>query len=278
MRHWIMGLVLVGGIAAAHPAPACGADTDCVLDIGGTERTYRIRLPQTPSAAPMGAILYAHGYKGSAAGAMRNKALEALAGELGIAFVAAKSFGDDWMIPGVPSHTRNGVSPDGSEELAYFDALVADITGRFGIDPDRILMTGFSAGGMVTWTLACHRGGMFAGFAPIAGTFWRPVPETCTSPVTSLVHIHGTEDRIVPLGGRPIAQTHQGDVPRALAMYRDYGGFGEAAREQRGDLDCEMRENADGAVLDYCAFVGGHSFRTAHLRMAWKRLMGPGGS
>ncbi|MEM9146343.1 MAG: prolyl oligopeptidase family serine peptidase [Pseudomonadota bacterium] len=272
MRIW-MALAL--GLAMAVPggqAAACGADTDCLLTIDGVERTYRIRMPEG-STSPVGAVLYAHGYKGSAAGAMRNKALAEMANDLGIAMVAAKSAGDDWKIPGVPAETQDGKTTDGAAEFAYFDALLDAMATRYGIDPARVMMTGFSAGGMMTWNLACHRGDRFAGFAPVAGTFWRPVPDTCPSPASSLVHIHGTEDRIVPLSGRPIAQTHQGDVARALAMYTRHGAFGEAVSERRGELACEVRTAPDGRFLDFCLFEGGHSFRISHLRMAWDRLM-----
>lgn len=273
MRRMIGLAGLIALALCGPPAAACGPDTDCLLTVEGRERAYRIHLPDGAAPARGAAILYAHGYRGSAAGAMRNVALTGLADALGVALVAAGSDGDDWRIPGVPSHTRDGHTPDGSAELAYFDALQADLAERFGIVPERTLMTGFSAGGMMTWTLACQRGESFAGFAPIAGTFWRPVPVSCPSLPASLVHVHGTEDRIVPLTGRPIGETHQGDVYRAIALYARHGAYYEPAQERRGDLDCETRRNAEREVLDFCLFDGGHSFRIGDLRMAWERIM-----
>jgi len=88
-----------------------------------------------------------------------------------------------------------------------------------------MMATGFSAGGMMVWNLVCDRSTLFAGFAPIAGTFWEPMPTSCAAPPASVVHIHGTSDKTVPLLGRPIAGTHQGQVPTALEMYARHGDF-----------------------------------------------------
>ena len=265
----ILGAVLP--LAAAlwpGAAAACGtAASDCRIG----ERTYRIHMPIDGPAHP-GAIVYAHGYRGSAAAAMRNTALLALADRLGVAFVAAKSFSDDWRIPGVPADPAT----DGTEELAYFDALVEALGTRHGIDTDRLMVAGFSAGGMMVWTLACDRPDLFAAFAPIAGTFWRPVPDSCGPDRPSLIHTHGTADRIVPLTGRPIGPSHQGDVFRALAMHVRDGGFGEARTEAEGDLTCAVRRSGAGGLLEFCTHPGGHSFRTDYLERAWRRFTAEG--
>lgn len=160
---------------AAH---ACSADTDCVLG----QRTYRIHLPAArDTAKPMGAIVYMHGYRGTAAGTMRNAALRKLADKLGVALVAPKSSRADWNLPNSPS------GGDGSA-VAFFDAFIPVLAARHGIDTRRLMATGFSAGGMMVWNLACYRPDLFAGFAPIAGTFWAPVPPRCPQAAPHLVH------------------------------------------------------------------------------------------
>lgn len=265
------GLALALGLMA-QTAAACGVETDCVLEVGGKERTYRIRMPEAPSSGKIGAILYHHGYRGSAKGAMGHKGMAELAAQLGVALIAAKSDGDDWQIANMPGHSR----VDGSDALAYTDAVLADVTERFAIDPDRIMATGFSAGGMMVWTLACHRSESFAGFAPIAGTFWAPVPESCSSPPASIVHIHGSADKIVPLAGRPIANTHQGAIADAMALYIRHGAFTLLSSQAFGELDCTLLANADGDVLEMCLHTGGHSFKASYIAHAWSRLMDAG--
>ncbi|MFK7744189.1 MAG: PHB depolymerase family esterase [Roseobacter sp.] len=254
---------------AASAVKACGPDTDCAIGA----RHYRIALPEIydgNTAVP--AIVFAHGFRGSARGVMRNSALRRLASELGVALIAVKSDGPGWSLPNGP-RTFNS---DGSKEFAYFDAVLDDATDRFAIDKDRILATGFSAGGMMVWNLACARSDRFVGFAPIAGTFWLTPPETCEQPVKSLIHIHGDADKTVPLLGRSIGQTKQGEVPQAIAMYKEYGGFGEPSLARYGDLSCKERQNNTGEILAFCLFSGGHSFRTEHLRYAWEAVQKAG--
>ncbi len=209
--------------------------------------------------------MFMHGWRGSAAGVMKNGSLGKAVSNLGLALIAPKSFNQDWDIKNSPSQV-------GLYEIDFFDRLLADVTQRFPIDSDRIMATGFSAGGMMTWTLACERGERFAGFAPIAGTFWAPEPENCPSAPVHLMHVHGTTDTMVPLGGRPIANTAQGDVMKALSMFASTGGFEGSEQYAEGELSCERKTNAGGKVLELCLHDGGHSFRTEYVVRAWRQL------
>lgn len=244
----------------AGPAGACGVETDCVIG----ERSYRISLPEGHGTKPLGAVIYAHGYRGSAAGAMKNAALRSAAHAEGLAFVATKSATADWLVPGVPEDP----AADGTIELDYYDAVVDDLARRFGIDRTRLIATGFSAGAMMVWNLACHRSETFAAFVPISGTFWEPMPESCPSEPVNLIHIHGTADKVVPLEGRPIKVSRQGSVPEALAMMARTGGYRADGRTVEGALSCEHARTPGGALLSFCTHPGGHSMRTEFLATA----------
>lgn len=253
-------LTVLGG-----PALACGPDSNCMLG----DRHYRIAMPEGhDGTSPVPAIVFAHGYRGSAQGVMRNGSLRRMASDMGVALIAAKSEGDDWVIPNAPRH----MDTDGAPEFDYFAAVLEDAMARYPIDGDRIVATGFSAGGMMTWNLACSMSDRFAGFIPISGTFWLKPPERCTGPVASIVHIHGTTDRTVPLDGRPIGPTHQGKVSAALKMYRDYGDFQPQGEATYGDLECVEEASSTGDMLKFCLFEGGHSFRTEFVRFGWDQL------
>lgn len=267
-RHLLAAIasLAIGGSMLPSPAHACGADSDCKIL---QDRHYRIRMPEGHDGkTPVGAIIYAHGYKGTAAGAMRNKSLGKAVSELGLAFIAVKSGGDDWKLPNAPSEPTK----DEQHELQYFDAVIADVANRFAVDTSKLLMTGFSAGGMMTWTLACERGAKFAGFAPIAGTFWAPTPTQCSSPPAHVIHYHGTSDKIVPLTGRPIQNSHQGDIFKVLSMYRDHGDYKGEDRTEPLDLKCQRTKNASGKILEFCLHPGGHQFKTSYIKRAWEEL------
>lgn len=261
-------LVLSATGALSGPAHACGPRSDCVI---GDGRYYRIRLPAGhDNTRPIGAIVFAHGYKSSGREAVESPGFAALGRSLGVAIIAAKSANDAWSLANAPSDAG------AVDEVAYFDRVIDDATRRFAIDPKRIVATGFSAGGMMVWTLACERSGRYAGFVPIAGTFWHPVPESCNAAPGSVVHLHGDHDPVVPLEGRAIGKARQGVVRDAIAMYARHGGFGETTAVRRDGLRCENRTNWAGDLLNFCLYEGGHTFSLAHLRAAIGMLQAAG--
>ena len=241
---------------------ACGPDTDCQVG----DRIYRIAM--TDGVQNPGALVFSHGYRGSARGVMRNGGLRRLANEIGLALIAAHGEGGTWDLQGSPSNPQS----DGSAEFAYFEAVLNDAQSRFGIDRTNVIATGFSAGGMMTWNLICHRSDLLRGGVPMSGTFWENMPTSCETTPVSVVHIHGDNDPTVSLSGRPIGTTHQGDVPKALDMYARHGDFGNKIAQQMGGLNCATRDNSEGQVLALCLFSGGHSFRLENLRAGLELL------
>lgn len=254
MRILALLLTLLGS-----PALACGETTDCGIPNG----TYRVHLPP---GAPTGAILFAHGYRGTAAGTMQSAALLALADDLGVALVGLKSFDEDWTIPNAPSA---GTRPE-RDEVDYALRVQRDVADRFGIDAERMLLVGFSAGGMLTWNVACAAGGAFAAFVPMSGTFWGGPPDTCPTEAR-IFHFHGTSDDVVPIAGRPIGPTVQGDMNDVLAMYRADKALGEGRAVDREGLDCTQWDG--GAMLRYCLHPGGHEFRTDWIAGVWNEVV-----
>ena len=251
--------------SGSEPATACGVDTDCRLG----HRYYRIALPEPMPAGPMiGAIVYMHGYRGTVDGVMSNRGLRDMANGLGVALIAAKSLFEGWALPNAPSQRV----ADPSQELDYFKALIDDVTGRFPIDRKRLLAAGFSAGGMMTWTLACEMGEAFFAFVPIAGTYWSPVPDRCADGPVNLVHYHGLTDSVVPLLGRRIAQAKQGEVPLALDAMVRMGAYTQVETRTEGTLVCEHRAEARGTVLEFCTHPGGHEMSPRFIARAWTML------
>lgn len=256
-------LFILLAMVLAPMAQACGANSDCAVG----ERVYRISLPEG-SGPPMGAVVWAHGYRGTAAGVMRNGSLRRMVHEQGLALIALQGVNGSWDLPNGPR------TPDstGAAEFAYIEQVIKDTQTRFGIDPAQLVASGFSAGGMLVWNLACARPELFTGFVPFSGTYWLEPPYSCAFPVASIIHIHGDRDGTVPLLGRQIGPTKQGEVPQALAHYSDHGNFGPLSEATEGPLECTRSTNDTGAALELCLFEGGHSFRTEHLSYALDRL------
>ncbi|MEM7567674.1 MAG: polyhydroxybutyrate depolymerase [Pseudomonadota bacterium] len=260
LRILAAALTLGGLVAAPVSAQACGADTDCVVEDG----TYRV---VTPDGAPKGAILYFHGWQGTAPGVMRNGALARVARERDLLLIAPNGRNKTWAYPGSPSQAR--------DDFAFVDSVMADVETRFGVTRDTTMVTGFYIGGSMAWSVACYRGEGFLGFAPVAGAFWDPIPESCPSPVPNLLHVHGTSDTVVPMEGRPIGDGwHQSDVRESLAVWYEQGACDAPVDQSRSGLACEARAcGADTTTLiELCLHPGGHSIRTEWVAQAWDKL------
>lgn len=83
----------------------------------------------------------------------------------------------------------------GDRDLAFFDAIVAELARRGCLDRDRVYSTGFSNGGFFTNVLACHRAEVLAAVAPAGGG--GPF-DTCEDSRVPTLITHGRKDRVVP--------------------------------------------------------------------------------
>jgi polyhydroxybutyrate depolymerase len=267
LRVVLVVCLAVQALVWSDRAGACSADSDC--EVG--DRTYRLRLPDSrDGGAAVGAIVFLHGYRGKSAGVMRNKAMLALADRLGVALVALQSIGDDWSLPRAPS---SDIVP-GVDEAEYLDAVMEDLAGRADIDRERVVIAVFSSGGMGVWHLACYRGGSFAGFVAMSGTFWKPEPEACPSPPAKLIHYHGAQDKIVPMQGRQIKDAMQGDVLKSMEMLAATGSYGAPEDASEDGLECTRWSGGEGGFLELCQFDGKHAMKTAHVERAWDLIVG----
>jgi len=270
----LAGFILAVGAVAQEPSlpksgDPCPASAGCRVASG----SYRIVLPpQAAAGQPVGAILYFHGYQGSAEEVIADPGLLAAARRLGVALIAPDGAGRTWSYPGSPARNR--------DEFVFVGQVLDDIVARFPIDPSRILASGFSQGGSMIWYLACRMPQRFAAFAPIAGAFWEPLPERCEGPRPPLIHVHGTSDRTVPLAGRALRSgARQGDAFKSFAILEPGGctaGWAGAARTDiaAGELSCRVAVGCDGpARLELCLHAGGHEADPAWVERAWRLTM-----
>lgn len=261
-----MGGLLTCLLSTANAAEtaACGEETACELEGG----RYYIHMPEDHDPSdPMGAVFFLHGHRGNAINEIRNKSFKRMADELGVAFVAVQGVKGTWSFPTAPRNLR--------DEYAFFDRVLEDVSGKFGVDRDRTMLSGFSSGGFMTWYMACENADRFSGYAPIAGAFWKPLPDECPSQPPYLFHVHGTTDTVVPLEGRPLGggKWHQGDVFKSFDVWLRQTGQTTAAPEdyKEGNLSCE-RWTPEKGVLELCLHDGGHSVRAEWIKRAWTEL------
>jgi len=211
--------LFVMGLCAATSAQAgCGDAPDaCEMDTGA----YHIALPDDPEEAAV--MVFLHGAGGSGAGVIRNQTLVSTVTDRGYAFLAPTA------LPRRPGQT-GGVwnfypGWEGRDETAFLSATVADAAARFGTSPERVFLTGFSAGAFMVTYLACETPQAFPAYAPLAGAFWDPLTEACNCPV-KFFQTHGCRDRTVPIEGSPLGGGRflQRDVLASLTFSRTANG------------------------------------------------------
>lgn len=159
------------------------------------DRSYRIDLPANPQGAPV--IIGLHGGGGSADQFARSSGLSRPANRQGYAVIYPEGTGRAATWNGgycCGSAQRNRV-----DDMAFLDAVIADATRRFGLNPERLYLTGMSNGAIMAETYAARHPGRVRAVAGVAGTMDTgrirvkgPVP---------LLHIHGTADAMVPYAG-----------------------------------------------------------------------------
>jgi polyhydroxybutyrate depolymerase len=259
----LLAALALAVLAMTAPAHACGSDSDCRVTDGG----YRIALPEGAEAAP-GALVYLHGWQGTPEGVMRFAALRSMADRLGIALIAPRGADKGWMLPRAFAGVR---AP--RDDIGYVNAVVDDAVARFGLDPERIVVSGFSLGGSMTWYIACAEGGRYAGYIPVAGAFWEPYVEDCVMPLAEIRHVHGLADETVPLAGRKLSVATQGDTRRSFALLRGFAGCGGTLDGARaaGDLTCAV-QTCGGTRQELCLHDGGHSVKPAWIERAWREI------
>jgi polyhydroxybutyrate depolymerase len=186
----------------AVPAAVSAAVVTYTITVDGRDRTYLLRSPErVDQTAPLPLLLVIHGAGGNASKAEKATAMTDLAGADG--FIVAYPNGTQAAdIEGEYSWNAGACCArpvrDGIDDVKFIMAAIADIQTQQPVDPDRIYVSGFSNGGMLSYRLACERPGFFAGVAVIAGAL--NVPD-CAAAATSVLMIHGTGDFTVPYKG-----------------------------------------------------------------------------
>lgn len=118
------------------------------------------------------------------------------------------------------SDAELGVAIGGAEER-LFRGLAKLAGGR------RMLVTGFSQGGILSYVMAARRGGIVAKAFPVAGMCPRALLPRAGAPAAPVVAFHGTEDRVLAIeGGRAAVEGFRAHGTEAAL--REYPGVGHA--------------------------------------------------
>ena len=280
-RSMALAALLTAGFLGAlpHTGHACGGPDDaCSVALG----SYFAAQPEAAAQGKRPVVVFFHGGGGWGSRIFKlRKEMTRDFTDRGYVVLAPNGkkrpgsrFGPGWaFIPQFEPHR---------DDLAFTRQILDDAEGRFNIDRDRVLVTGYSIGGSLASYLACWDPTLASAFAPVAGGFWRPHPEDCAGPV-KLLHTHGWRDQTVPLEGRPLssAGVEQGDIFETLQRWRTENGCAKYRADKfvtKGPFWRRIWTHCDqGTALEFALHPGGHGVPDAWANHAidWFESLSP---
>ncbi len=151
----------------------------------------------------------------------------------------------------------DGTTNISTNDLAFTDAIIADISSAYSVEPSQIYAVGYSNGGMMAYGLACRRGAQIAAAAIMSGTM---LPGECDAEnYTSILHFHGTADDALPYNGNQEYQSIA-DVMSFWVSHNGISNTSPATTDLGGGVtkDEYTGGSEDTSVVLYTIQDGGH--------------------
>ena len=163
--------------------------------VGGRE--YLIDLPSQSAGAPL--IVALHGGGGSPAQFARSSGISKVAIPAGFAVAYPAGSGRGRFLTWNGGYCCGYAARKDIDDVAFLEDVIQDAVARFGVDRDRVFMTGMSNGAIMAEAYAAVRPGDLRAVAGVAGTLdLKAHPPRAALPI---LHIHGTADTRVPYAG-----------------------------------------------------------------------------
>ncbi len=239
VRRWVasitFGLVTVVGFGVQGSPPAAG-------ELGPSAvRPYGFKVPEGyDGSSPLPLVVLLHGYGSS--GPAQNAAFRLSAEADRATFFLA-----------YPDGTRDRVGRrfwnatdaccdfygSSVDDVAYLDAVLDEIAGRYRVDPARVYLVGHSNGAFMAHRYACDRSGRVAAIVTVAGMQWKDTQNCAALSSVSVLHVHGRNDTSIHYQGGSLPRgTYPGAV-ETVATWAAKNGCGGplVPTGRRMDLD-----------------------------------------
>lgn len=231
----------------AHPSGSARYET---LNVNNLLRDYRVFRPATlDNTKPAPLVIMLHGSPIDADALENVIHFDAQASAAGFLSVSPDGCDMDWD------------QTHGSVDVVFISHMIDRLESEFSIDRSRVYVVGVSAGGFMTYRLACDLANRIAAVASVAGSMWwndcqpaRPI---------SVLEMHGTVDANVPYdGGRA---TYRGgmSMPPVVTVIQRWvaldGCTVDPVSSQTGITKTSLWNRCGGgSVVRLDTVIGGH--------------------
>jgi polyhydroxybutyrate depolymerase len=219
MRRLVISLLLF-----LFSSSLWGGQSTQQVRVGASTRSYELFAPSSKKKS-MPLLLVFHGGGGNARAMSDKTGFNQYAERDGVIVAYLQGLDNQW----------NDARVDGrnSDDIAFVQALIQDLSKRYPIDASKIFATGHSNGGMMSHTLGVKLNQQFAGIASVAGSMPADLEKNfdARKPVKVMM-IHGTQDPLVPYAGGTVAR-NRGEVASvnaSIAKWRALAGAGVIAQ------------------------------------------------
>ena len=214
VRRWFASVVLMALAAGALALPSTAASPTA-------DRPYGLKVPAGYDGQhPVPLVVLLHGYTSNGATQAAYFGLTDEADRAGFLLAYPDGTRDRF---GNRFWNATDACCDffhsGVDDVAYLDAVIADISAKYPVDPARIYVVGHSNGAFMAHRYACDRAAKVAAIVTLAGMTWKDQSHCGAGLPVSVLHVHGRDDMTIRYEG---GATPAGVYPGAVETVGDW--------------------------------------------------------
>lgn len=226
-----------------------------IIEVGGTEREYIIHVPDNlPPGENVPLVIVLHSLGSTAESFEDLTKFSDKADQEGFIAVYPQGYGNSWNAGGC----CDPAASEGVNDIEFISVLIDTLIEEQAVDAQKIFITGFSNGGIMTYTLASEISDKIAGIAPVGALFM--MEENHASNPVPIMHLHALDDGAVD----PDGQWGWPSLYDLLDQWKTINGISAEPDTFRDDSKIKgilyPSPDSSANILLYLSETGGHSY------------------
>ncbi len=214
LRIFVMFLGLIG-IASAQ------ADEKRSYQWQGADRTVILHTPEKLGTHPAPLVIALYGSDDNARAFQRAIEFDRVADQQKFIVAYPEAINGWWNYRRSTSPKLPLINGQPVDDVGFLNTMIDDLVARQLVDKNRIYVTGFSLGALMSFTLVCAIPEKITAIATIASPITDGQIENCKpGHPKPVMMIHGTSDPVLPYGGSVWQTTRFLSVPETLAYWQ----------------------------------------------------------